>query len=84
VQVKTQGIRGKVPQIKEQGFVAVFENRKNDTFISVDDFQGFGKTYERRTISKITIKFDGKIRFAGTWTQLKEHLLMCVPIQDLK
>ena len=54
VEIKTRGVKGgEFSQIKETAEVVVFVD--DEIFISVDSFEGQGKTYKRRDKAEIHI-----------------------------
>lgn len=74
--VKTQNRRGGNPIWKENvGYGVIFIGGNQDTYISVDAFEGFGTSYKER--DEPLIRIQGKLNealFIGTFTELETKL----------
>lgn len=74
IAVKTQGVKGGNIQYKEKiGYVTTFLSHAED-FITVDDFEGYGKNYKKRELTEIKIVQNGVVLFSGTKYELFEIL----------
>ena len=71
--VKTQNRKGNEPKYKENlGFATIFTHT-ND-YISVDLYDGAGKTYKQREQEEIRIIYNDEELFKGSFLDLKEKL----------
>jgi hypothetical protein len=69
IQVTTTNTRGGQPKDTVVGRVSVYFDGTLDNRISVDAFQGYGNSYEKRKECEIEIELDGKV-----WGGSKEEL----------
>jgi hypothetical protein len=74
--VKTRNRRGGNPIWKENvGYGVIFLNDKNEKYISVDAFEGFGTSYKEREEPLIRIQGElNELIFVGTFAELETKL----------
>lgn len=73
LKIHTQGVKGGNTQVRKSGYMlACFEDETQR--ISIDNFEGSGKTYKQRETPLIEIVDNGTTIFSGTFAELKAKL----------
>ena len=73
ITITTQGIKGSNTKTNKAGY-ALIELRHDQDRITIDDFEGQGRSYRQRELQRIEIIQDGKLLFSGSKYELFDIL----------
>lgn len=84
LQVKKQGVKGMKTHVSVEGKAALIVSKgynEPENIITVDTFEGLGRTYHKRDTAIIEIVFSNSQIWTGTFDELKNSLLQTVKTQ---
>jgi hypothetical protein len=73
IHLETQGIKGGKTKTENVGYIMACLRHDQDR-ITIDDFEGFGKSYKQRELQRIEIIQNGEVLFSGDKYELFEIL----------